>query len=79
MYALRPFCCRHCGAVVVDNKKRRRKLQCLECAIGRQGDSVRQLIAHQGPYYDRWLAATVAGLQRLATSPAPGECPLGRR
>lgn len=75
MYALRAFTCQWCGAEVVDNRKRRRKRQCVACAIGRQGESVRQLMAHSGPFYDRWRFANLAAAQRMLYSPAPGECP----
>ncbi|HEV2371393.1 MAG TPA: hypothetical protein VGS19_04410 [Streptosporangiaceae bacterium] len=55
------------------------EIRCVPHAIAYHQEAVRQLARHSGPVWDRWRVANLVAAQRVLSSPAPGECPLGRR
>lgn len=53
--------CEDCGEVVIRRWQNARARVCFTCGLRRHLDQVRDMHAHSGPYYERWLAATGRG------------------
>lgn len=52
--------CKRCGV----NLKLNRKGYCVACAIQRSYDSMAQLSAKKGPFYEKWKKGMLAALKR---------------
>lgn len=64
-YALRTFECLDCNAKVQRRLPSGSQARCHPCAVEFSAEVQRQLHAHQGPYWDKWVWRWTAGT-RLA-------------
>lgn len=53
-YKLRVFECAGCGGPVERNRPAGAQVRCINCAIERSIENLRQLRAHSGPFYEKW-------------------------
>lgn len=65
-YAVRSFRCVDCGIPVIKRANKHAEIRCVPHAIAFHQESVRQLVAHSGPVYERWLLANLVGAGRSA-------------
>lgn len=63
-YKLREFTCIGCGEVVERQAPAASEQRCINCAIARSVENIRQLRRKCGPMYQRWLAGITAGVAR---------------
>ena len=63
-YAQRPFTCVDCGDPVIRRKAKGSQVRCTGCAIEYAAEAARQLHAHEGPIFERWLLGNAAGAGR---------------
>lgn len=68
MYKLRTFDCHTCGEPVKRRAPEGTVAYCVPCGILRSAENARQLHAHSGPLYERWLSAHILATHRHAAS-----------
>lgn len=56
--------CIDCGKEF-PRKELNHKFRCQECRMKILGDNMGQLMAHQGPHYDKWKASMIAATAKL--------------
>lgn len=56
-YKLRTFGCVECGQLVERNRPAGAQVRCINCAIARSVEVMRQMKAKSGPFYERWAKA----------------------
>jgi len=63
MSELRGWNCIECNQVYYARKQKRNHL-CPECGIKRAFEAARQMMAKEGPYYEKWKASQEMARQR---------------
>lgn len=63
-YSQRSFTCPDCGTPVLRRRAKGSVVRCPPCAIEYSAESARQLHAHSGPLYDKWLLGNLIGAGR---------------
>lgn len=63
--------CKKCGRPLGDPNKRSWTKQCPSCGETAQLDNRRQLMAHQGPYFDHWRRQLAASVGATLDAPRP--------
>jgi hypothetical protein len=72
-YKMRQFRCADCGKPVSRRRPAGAVVRCPLCAIAYSAEEQRQLAAHAGPHWDRYVWAYGLAVRRMRSSPAPGE------
>lgn len=66
MYKLRTFTCAGCGEPVERRAAAGAEVRCPPCAVELSAENARQLHAHEGPMYERWVWANALAARRIA-------------
>jgi len=56
--------CRECGKPCPRRGRWDNGYQCIDCAIRHHQDSVRQINARKGEYYEKWVSGMAAAVER---------------
>lgn len=65
-YAVRRFVCPDCSKPVDKRRPAGAVVRCGPCAVAYSAEEQRQLAAHEGPHYERWLWAYQTAIRRMA-------------